>query len=206
MKDEDLPDNRPACEQGQTRPARLPVDLVDLPLDAEAFYLVHHTLYHAYAEAQLGNRQAAEEVVHRVFAEILADWERLLKEGNLEQRAWSVLRRLVQQQLEDKNELPAYLVNGPVARVLRAARDQLAVMHSSCGVYAAIAQLPPRQCDVIVLRHVLGYDTKTAAAFMGLDERTVDYHHRRARERLRVALHLPADPPKEPKDPKEGAP
>jgi RNA polymerase sigma-70 factor (ECF subfamily) len=189
--DDDHPEAHPSSEPGLSQPVHAPVEL---PLDAEAFYLVHQELYHAYAQAHLGNRRLAEDVVHRVFGELLASWAELLREGNLEQRAWGVLRRMVRNELEYEGRLPAYIVNGPIARLLRAAQDRLAGLDSTQGVYTAIAELPPRQCDVIVLRHILGHSTRTVAGFMGLDERTVDYHHRRAKERLRVLLRLPAQP------------
>ncbi|WP_049579694.1 RNA polymerase sigma factor [Streptomyces sp. SBT349] len=198
MREEDLPEGSP-YEAGISPPVQ-----VDLPLDAEAFYLVHQGMYHAYAEAHLGNRRAAEEAAHLVFAELLAGWAELLTEGNLEQSAWRVLRRVVREQLEVEGRLPAYIVNGPVAQMLRAAQGRLAKMESSRGVYTAIAELPPRQCDVIVLRHILGHPTRTVASFMGLDDRTVDYHHRRAKERLRVLLGLPADPAPENHEKEEG--
>jgi RNA polymerase sigma-70 factor (ECF subfamily) len=169
---------------------------VDLPLDAQAFYLGHQELYHRYAEVQLGDRVAAEEAVHRVFLEIEDSWDELLCEGNLEQRAWAVVRRIVGRQLEKERRLPALVINGPIARALRATRDQFKVMESSRGLYAAIADLPPRQFDVIVLRHVLGYPTSRIAWFMGLSERTVDYHGRKGKERLRVLLGLPASAPR----------
>ncbi|ARQ67712.1 RNA polymerase sigma factor [Streptomyces marincola] len=188
---EDAQEASHSPDPGPPPPVHAPVEL---PLEAEAFYLAHEQPYRSYAQAHLGNRRLAEEVVHRVFDELLSTWEELLREGQLEQRAWSVLRRTVREELEYQGRLPAYLVDGPVALLLRAAQDRLAELDSVHGVFAAIAQLSPRQCDVIVLRHILGHSTRAVAGFMGLDERTVDYHHRRAKERLRVLLRLPADP------------
>lgn len=178
-----------------------PVDLpLNLPLDFEAFYLTHEGPYHGYAEAHLGNRRSAEEVVHRVFVELLAVWDELLRDSDLEQRTWSVLRRLVRDRLASERRPPAYLVNGPIAQLLRAAQNKLRDLESTRGLYAAIGQLPPRQCDVIVLRHIMGHSTWQVARFMGLDERTVDYHHRKAKERLRATLGMPAEGPAGPPD------
>ncbi|MGA5454423.1 sigma factor-like helix-turn-helix DNA-binding protein [Streptomyces umbrinus] len=44
-----------------------------------------------------------------------------------------------------------------------------------------------------MLRHVLGYPTAKVAWYVGIDERTVGHHLRRAKERLRLRLGLPAD-------------
>lgn len=141
--------------------------------------------------------------MHRAFLEILGSWDALLAAGNLEQQAWAIMRRLVTQQLEADGRPPALAINGPIhralntAQILSSARDRLQLMDSSRGLYAAIAELPSRQFDVIVLRYVLGYQTVRIAWLLGLkNERTVDYHIRRAKERLRVQLGLPAETPR----------
>jgi RNA polymerase sigma-70 factor (ECF subfamily) len=67
-------------------------------------------------------------------------------------------------------------------------------MEGSRGLYTAIAELPNRQFDVIVLRFILGYSAARIAWLLGLkNERTVDYHIRRAKERLSRQLGLPID-------------
>ncbi|WP_253194957.1 sigma-70 family RNA polymerase sigma factor [Streptomyces sp. MP131-18] len=164
---------------------------LDLPLEAEAFYLTHQEMYHAYAQAQLGDRRSAEEAVHMAFVEIIDHWDELLRERNLGRCAWAIVRRTVSEQLERQRRPAAFILNGAVQQALRATRDQFRVMHSSMGLYAAMAELPPRQFDVIVLRYVLGYSTRRIAWFMDLHERTVDHHVRRAKEHLRVCLGLP---------------
>ncbi|MFB9458369.1 sigma-70 family RNA polymerase sigma factor [Streptomyces antimycoticus] len=176
-------------DAGAPQPVRVPLQL---PLDFEAFYLGHQELFHDYAETQLGGRRAAEEAIHKAFLEILASWDQLLQEGNLEQRAWAVVRRIVGRRLETEGRPPAFVINGPIEQALRAARDKLRVMQSGTGLYEAIAELPPRQFDVVVLRYILEYPTARIAWFMGLSDRTVDYHCRKAKERLRVQLGLPA--------------
>lgn len=170
---------------------------LDLPLDFEGFYLGHQEFFHTFAEIHLGSRAAAEESVHQVFLEIRAGWEGLLQEGDLEQRTLAVLHRRVRAQLEREGRDPAFVINGPIARVarnLKAIRGELEITDGASGLYEAITQLPPRQFNVIVLRHLMGYPTHQIARFMGLDERTVDYHGRKGRERLRIQLGLPADP------------
>lgn len=167
---------------------------LDLPLDFEAFYLGHQESFHAYAEVHFGSRKAAEEVIHHVFLEILNGWDQLLRTGNVDQGAWAIVRRVVNEQLDKDCRAPAFVINGPIAQTLRAARDKLQIMESTSGLYAAIADLPGRQFEVIVLRFVLGYPTAKVAWYVGLDERTVGHHLRKGRERLRVALGLPAEP------------
>ncbi|MGK5629726.1 sigma-70 family RNA polymerase sigma factor [Streptomyces sp. URMC 123] len=178
-----------------------------LPLDFEGFYLGHQEFFHAFAEIHLGSRRAAEDVVHQVFLEILGGWDHLLQAGDLEQRTLAVLHRSVADRLEREGRKPAFVINGPIARALRAlreARGKLEMLESSNGLYEAIAELPPRQFTVIALRHLLGYETSRIARFMGLHERTVDYHGRRGRERLRAQLGLAAGPAAAEKGPGHG--
>ncbi|MBA2811167.1 sigma-70 family RNA polymerase sigma factor [Streptomyces sp. KM273126] len=176
---------------------------LDLPLDFEAFYLGHQTAFHAYAEVHFGTRAAAEEVIHEVFLEIHAGWTELLSAGNLEQGAWAIVRRAVHDRLELEGRAPAFVINGPIAQALAATRDKLQKMESTSGLYEAIAELPNRQFEVIVLRYLLGYPTTKVAWFVGIDERTVGHHLRRGKERLRIKLGLPDDR-KKPKKKGEG--
>jgi RNA polymerase sigma-70 factor (ECF subfamily) len=168
----------------------------DLPLDFEAFYLGHQEFFHDFAELHLGSRRVAEQVVHQVFLEILGGWDELLQQGDLEQRTLAVLHRCVTDRLEQDGRPPAFAINAPIAQNLQAVRNQLEISTGSSGLYEAILELPTRQFTVIALRYLLGYKTKQIARYMGLDVRTVDYHGRRGKERLRVQLGLPAAPSK----------
>ncbi len=189
MSDEDLRADVWRDNGGQSQPVDEPLDL---PLDFEGFYLGHQEFFHAFAEIHLGTRRAAEESVHRVFLEILAGWDQLLQQGDLEQLTLAVLHRHVTERLKREGRGPAFVLNGPIALNLRAIRNELEIAESTAGLYEAIADLPTRQFNVIVLKYLLGYNTARIARFMSLDVRTVGYHDRRAKERLRVRLGLPA--------------
>ncbi|TKS96376.1 sigma-70 family RNA polymerase sigma factor [Streptomyces lasalocidi] len=157
-----------------------------LPLDFEAFYLGYQEAFHAYAEAHFGTHETAQEIVHTAFLEILAAWPELLTSKSLEQGAWAIVRRVVRDRLK-----PAFATKSPIADVLTDARNKLRMLESSSGLYEAIAELPNRQFEVIVLRYLLGYPTSKISWYLGIDERTVGHHLRRGRERLRVKLGLP---------------
>lgn len=176
---------------------------LDLPIDFEAFYLGHQEAFHGYAEVHFGTRAAAEEVIHEVFLEIHAGWAELLSAGSLEQGAWAIVRRAVHDRLEAEGRAPAFIINGPIAQALATTKDRLQRMQSTTGLYEAIADLPNRQFEVIVLRYLLGYPTAKVAWFMGIDERTVGHHLRRGKERLRLKLGLPEER-KKPKQKGEG--
>ncbi|MGW5505984.1 sigma-70 family RNA polymerase sigma factor [Streptomyces sp. WAC06128] len=174
---------------GHGQPVQAPPDL---PLDFEAFYLGHQEFFHDFAEIHLGTRRAAEQVVHEVFLEILSGWDSLLQQGDLEQQTLAVLHRGVTRRLAQDGRPPAFLINGPIALNLQAVRNELELHQAAGGLYEAILELPTRQFTVIALRYLLGYPTKRIARFMGLDTRTVDYHGRKGKERLRIRLGLPA--------------
>ncbi|MBA4863796.1 sigma-70 family RNA polymerase sigma factor [Streptomyces sp. PSKA54] len=141
-------------------------------MEFEAFFLGHQEAFHAYAELHFGTRAAAEEVIHEVFLEIYGGWTELLRAGNLEQGAWAIVRRAVHDRLEREGRAPAFVINGPIAQALAATRDKLQKMESARGLCEAIAELPNRQFEAIVLRYILGYPTAKVAWYVGIDERT----------------------------------
>lgn len=172
-------------------------EIADLPLDFEGFVLGHQVFFHTYAELHLGSRPAAETVVHAVFLEIHAAWDGLLQEDELERRTLAVLHRHVASRLAREGRDPAYIINGQIQQRLRALRGELELSDSRLGLYTAISELPVRQYTVIVLRYLIGYTTKQVARFMSLDERTVNYHCRRGKERLARGLGVSLRAPRQ---------
>ncbi|MGK5497286.1 RNA polymerase sigma factor [Streptomyces sp. URMC 125] len=148
--------------------------VLPLPLEFEALYVATQEAFHHYALFYLGTNDPAEDAVHRAYLEILNHWNALLEESNLQQQAWAILRRVV------------------MSQALMGFRRKLALLRSDVGLYKAICSLPPRQFDAIVLRHVLDCDTKKISWYMGVSTSTVDYHCRKAKERLHraVSTHL----------------
>ncbi|MCG0283992.1 sigma-70 family RNA polymerase sigma factor [Streptomyces sp. PSAA01] len=55
-------------------------------------------------------------------------------------------------------------------------------------VHKALAKLPPKQFDAIVLRGWMNKSAEEIAWYTGITTSTVDYHCRKARERLAQAL------------------
>ncbi|MEV6123082.1 sigma-70 family RNA polymerase sigma factor [Streptomyces sp. NPDC052077] len=151
-------------EEGRVPVAEAPLPL---PVEFEAHYILHQEAFHDLALAVLGTNDAAERAVHRAFLEILRHWDRLkLESTNLQQDVWAIVRRTV------------------VSEELLSLREQLAALDSGSGLYAALGALPPRQFDVMVLRYIGGHDTKHISWYMGVTPSTVDYHCRKAREKL----------------------
>ncbi|MEV7418175.1 sigma-70 family RNA polymerase sigma factor [Streptomyces sp. NPDC089919] len=153
-------------EDGRSPVAHAPLPL---PLEFEALYLANQEAFHEYARFVLRTDDAAEAAVHRGFLEILRHWDSLLLESNLHHHVWAIMRRTV------------------IDELLLDFRDVLAGMDSGSGLYRALGKLPQRQFDVVVLRYIAKVDTRRIAWIMGITPSTVDYHCRKARERLAPA-------------------
>lgn len=144
--------------------------VLPLPLEYEALYVATQEPFHKYALLCLGSNDAAEDAVHRAFLEILNHWDALLGGSNLQKQAWAILRRVV------------------ISQALDAFRRKLSLLHGDIGLFEAMTSLPPRQFDVIVLRHVMSLDTRKISWYMGVSASTVDYHGRKGKERLQQAV------------------
>ncbi|MFD5557638.1 RNA polymerase sigma factor [Streptomyces sp. NPDC127068] len=144
--------------------------VLPLPLDFEAHYLINQEAFHEFALYVLGSNEEAEEAIHRVFLEILRHWDDLLEQRNLQAQTWAIMRRVV------------------ISQSLLSKRLELSNVHTSIGLYAALSALPPRQFDVIVLRYVIKYSTNQISWYLGVTPSTVDYHCRKAKERLEFSL------------------
>lgn len=149
---------------------------LQLPLDFEAHYLTNQELFHDFALKILLTNDRAEEAVHRAYVEIRAQWDTLLTEPDLQAQTWQILSRTIIDELID------------------GCRQELAARDSGIGLYPALAKLPPRQFDAIVLRFIGKYDTKDIAWYMGLTPSTVTHHIRKAQERL-APIHRRATRP-----------
>ncbi|MFF5480264.1 sigma-70 family RNA polymerase sigma factor [Streptomyces sp. NPDC012935] len=175
-------DERP----GVPETAHLPVGpSIAIPVDFQAFYEMYHPAYMAYAELVYGDRHLAEEAVDAAWVTILGKWSSYLASERMESEVWAEVRRRVS---------PPSRVSGldPVGAAMAAARERFSTFEESLGLYSAIADLPPRQFDVIVMKYVLGYSTSRTAGLLGVSEAMVRSQVHRAKRRLAGALNLPS--------------
>ena len=56
------------------------------------------------------------------------------------------------------------------------------------NLWAAVRQLPPRQCDAVMLVYAEGLSHQQAAVIIGCSENTISWHLHEARKRLRVEM------------------
>lgn len=169
--------------------------IATLPRSFEAFHELNHLAYLRFAHAELGTREEAEEVVELAFTQLALNWTDVLSQADCEAFAWMVLKQQVGEYLVHRDRSRALVETAAFARrVLRASHDQFAELESRIGLYTAIAELPERQYNVILLRFVLGYPTDRTARIMGITEATVRSLVRLARRRLARELALDTSP------------
>ncbi|MFI7100613.1 RNA polymerase sigma factor [Streptomyces sp. NPDC050161] len=171
-----------------------------LSLTFEAFHSTHARKWLTYAYLHTGSQAAAADVTRAAYRQLAALWPHALRQASVEAYAWSVLKERVVEWLYDHQQPTALTETAAFAVVtqalLRECQQQFALLESQLGLYAAIARLPERQCDVIVLRHVIGYSDAQIGALLGVDEVTVRSHASRGKRKLAAALGMDQGSPR----------
>ncbi|MGW6309090.1 RNA polymerase sigma factor [Streptomyces niveus] len=166
-----------------------------LPPALEAFHDLYVKAYLNYAHSMLGDKDAALAVVHRCFSHLALNWPKVMRSESPEAYAWALLKVRVDTHLRlsgNESQMVETAAFQRTARaVLEGVRCQFEVMETSLGLYTAIASLPERQYDVIVLLYVLGYPSDQVASIMGVKRDTVRSHRRLAKRRIAKRLGLP---------------
>ncbi|WLQ69319.1 RNA polymerase sigma factor [Streptomyces glycanivorans] len=165
--------------------------------DQEAFYDLYARAHLRYAHTMLGDKDAAKAVVRRCYSHLALNWANVLKQESPEAYAWKLLKQRVETHLRLGGQTSQMVQTAAFQQAARATlemmRRQFAVMESALGLYTAIAGLPERQYDVIVMHYVLGYSSPKIARIMGIKPDTVRSHRRLARERIAIKLGLSPD-------------
>ena len=166
-----------------------------LTLTFDAFHAYHRKLWMRYAHTQVGSRAAAETVVDAACVRLKKAWPHVLLQDSVPRYAWTVLKEEVHRWLADRDLQPqvgdaAYL-SAVQKLLLHEMRDELRVISQEIGLYTAIATLPERQYDVVMLRFLLGKGDTEVAEYLGIDAATVRSHIRHARRSLAKQLHIP---------------
>ncbi|MER8001168.1 sigma-70 family RNA polymerase sigma factor [Streptomyces sp. NPDC095613] len=182
-------DNRGSYHLYDHRPVRR------LELTFDAFQAHHLKLWLRYAHTQVGSRSAAEGVVDATCARLLRHWPHVLEQESVARYAWAVLKEEVARWLHQHGLQPVLVDTAAFHAAIRKLllyemRDQFAVLQGEIGLYGAIARLPERQYDVIVLRYVLHVPDEEVAEYLGIEVATVRSHVRHARRRLAKDLDV----------------
>lgn len=172
----------------------------EMPPDLERCFARYAKPQLRYAHSMLGDKEAAKAVVRRCYRHLALNWRNVQKEESPEAYAWKLLKQRVEIHLRLAGQpAPSQMVQSAAFQhtaraALEAARQQFTAMESALGLYTAIAGLPERQYDVIVLHYVLGYPSRHIAHIMGIKADTVRSHRRLARQRMAIKLGLSIDP------------
>ncbi|WSQ14968.1 sigma-70 family RNA polymerase sigma factor [Streptomyces sp. NBC_01231] len=173
-----------------------------MPLAFWAFHELYHQAYFEYAFVQLGDQAAADKLVDQTFVFLAVIWQHVTAQENPEAFAWTQLKERVAADLEAQGKAPAALETMAFERAIRAACDpildsfraefraQVTELETGMGLYTAMARLPERQFDVMVLQFALGFPTKRTALVMGVCEARVRSTRRAAKRRLAADLGL----------------
>lgn len=162
------------------------------------FHKLYFRLYKRYAELQLGDSHLAGEITHQIFMQLRREWPLLMEEASPAATAWAWFKDTIANELDRQGLEVAMQENAAISRVARdlldSMRTEFATMSTDLGLYQAIAQLPGRQFDVMVLMYVLGYSMDKTAHTMGVSEATVRSNRDRARHRIeRYLSHYKPD-------------
>jgi RNA polymerase sigma factor (sigma-70 family) len=158
-------------------------------LSFRAFHDAHSRPWHEFAHLELGRRDLAEDAVRAAFWELEYSWPRVLESASVDAHAWALLKEHVARRRESGRT--ALVETAAFALTLgRSVLEELGELEHSIGLFAAIARLPERQYDAIMLRYVLGFPDATVAYLMGVPQTTVRSTVRWARRRLARELGL----------------
>ncbi|WP_424210660.1 RNA polymerase sigma factor [Streptomyces sp. BI20] len=164
------------------------------PVEFVAFHSHHHRAYLRYAHLQLGSREEAEPVVEDVFTVLLAMWAQALREPNLQAFAWAELRAAVEARRRTLGRPSAMVETAWFEALRRTSPEGVAWAEWAehrLGLYSAIAELPERQYDVVLLVFLEGYRVEEAARTMGISHATALSQIRSAHRTLsrRLGVH-----------------
>lgn len=147
-------------------------DYVDAALNG----LVQSSMAHwvRYAHLHVGNREDAEQIAYETAFQLQSSWEHILShQANVPLHALGLLRSEIERWRQEHGVEDPLVENAAFLRAMRAGQSDFALLAESLGVYGAIARLPERQHQAVVLRFALGYDVRLAAGLMGVSPATI---------------------------------
>ncbi|MET9416660.1 sigma-70 family RNA polymerase sigma factor [Streptomyces klenkii] len=156
-----------------------------------AFRELHEHRWGAYAFLHTGDAEAAADITEAAFDRLCVQWPHALRQPSADSYAWSLLKEHVAGR-------PARHRRGTAlatAAFHRAAHtpgpdraERFRLLESRIALYAAIARLPERQCDALVLNLVIGYSVGQVADLLGVDRAAVRSLVGHAKRKVSAAL------------------
>lgn len=144
----------------------------------------------AYARHHLGNPQDAEDAVSQVFLKIQEKWHTYdPAQGAVSTWIYAITRNEVCDVLRRRSREPG--VTEDFDRVPArepAPEEALSAKARLEELEAALARLPERERDIVILRFYSGLPSREVAARMGLSDGNVRYLQTQALRKLRAML------------------
>ncbi|MEU5429506.1 sigma-70 family RNA polymerase sigma factor [Streptomyces olivoreticuli] len=174
------PDRPPPVRNGNRR----------LAINFAAFREMHAHRWSAYARVHTGDGAAAEEIAEAVFGQLCRQWPHVLRRPSAASYAWSLLKEHLAAWLAVRGRDSALVTAAfdCVDRLPDECRRRFELLENRMALYAAIARLPERQCDALVLHHVIGYSVGQVAGLLGAEESMVRSHIGHAKRKLTSVL------------------
>lgn len=163
-----------------------------------AFRELHASKWRVYAYVHTGDREAAARISEETFALLAARWPHVLRRPSADSYAWSLLKERVDRWLTDRGRGTAPATAAfhgagggdrlPPAGAADECARRFARLEQRIGLYAALARLPDRQSDALVLTCLIGYGVRQVAELLGVEEASVRSHVGHAKRRLASVL------------------
>jgi RNA polymerase sigma factor (sigma-70 family) len=127
----------------------------------------------------------AEDVAAEAFARLWSRWGQIRSSDHAGGFVFKTAMRLCAREVSRRRRPPPVYWPDP---------DQMQLAVERHDVVRALAQLPFRQRQAVVLRDWAGFETGDVAGMLGMKESTVRVHLARGREHLREALRVETEP------------
>lgn len=157
-------------------------------LESEADKLKFEQLYHRYrglmfhvAMQILGNESDAEDAVHEAFLSILKHFDSVSEPKSPKTRAFVVI-------ITERKAIDIVRKRKPVLELDERTTGITIEMPGDTGLEAALARLPARRRELLLLRYYIGYSTKEAAALLSMTDAAAQKELWRAKQDLQAAL------------------
>ncbi|MCD9141034.1 RNA polymerase sigma factor [Streptomyces albireticuli] len=166
-----------------------------MALTFAAFRELHASKWRVYAYVHTGDRDAAARISEETFDQLAALWPHVLRQRSADSYAWSLLKERVDGWLTGRGRGTALATaafhgtggGDPLPPAGECAR-RFARLERRIGLYAALARLPERQSDALVLTCLIGYSVGQVAGLLGTEEASVRSHIGHAKRRLASVL------------------
>lgn len=157
------------------------------------FVSSHRPTFIRAAYLLCGDWGQAEDVVQEVLMKLYVAWPRVHQD-----RAPAYVRRMIARASVDEWRRPSRraVLTGDTLIELAPARASGLRYEERSVLMSALRQLPPRQRQVVVLRHWWGCSVAEIAKDLRITQGTVKSQTARALERLKILLAAPPSQPK----------